>query len=282
MLFLFNPSVVAGTLVEIQKNNELTTAITDGQKVRMDTSPSEYVILDSSDHSVKIVNQQKQLVTVVNIAEANTDNNHVVKTSIASQGQGRKVAGYSTRKFSYTANGKYCGVLYGSINAIETNGVKELLTAMKIMMARQRAALGGFASLVDACTLADMQLVDYVNTVGLPMRTEKNGRVELEIKAIKTDVALADDAFAIPAAYKTVDMSGKVIPARQNIVEAKQAAANIEERPQDYQRQRPRIQHQGQPQSQSRNMARQIRQPRQIYPQSPYQRRYVPRMMGQY
>jgi len=166
MLCLFSSAVVAGTVVEIQNKNELTTAVTDGRKVRMNMSTSEYVVLDYSDHSVKIVDQQKQLVTFVNVTELTADSNaKTVQASITPQGHGQVIAGYNTQKFSYSANGRRCGVLYGSQNAYQTEGVKEMLAAMKIMMEKQRAALGGFASLVDACTLADMQLIDFVNMV---------------------------------------------------------------------------------------------------------------------
>lgn len=284
MLFLLSSTVVAGTVVEIQKNNEITTAITDGQRVRMDKSASEYVILDSSDHSIKIVNTNKQLVTLVNAGDATADSNTAaVHASISLQGHGQTVAGYRTQKFSYAANGKYCGVIYGSINAYETEGVRELLAAMKIMMEKQRAALGGFASLVDACTLADMQLVDFVDSVGLPMRTEKNGSIELEVKSINTDVVLAADTFAIPAAYKTVDMSGRVIAGSQNIAVPEQAisitgrAINARQ-PQGYHTQQPRMP----PQTQSGYMPRQVRQPRPMYPPTGYQAGGLPQFARPY
>lgn len=279
MLVLFCSSGVAGTIVEIQKSNELTRAIADGKKVRMNTSSSEYVIFDSSDHSVKVVNQQKQLVTQLNLSELNADDNQVnVQTSISPQGQGQTVAGYTTNRFSYMANGNNCGVLYGSRHAIDTKGVRELVSAMKVMMDIQRSALGGFASLVDACTLADMQLVDNVNTVGLPMRTEKNGKVELEVKAIRTGVALADDTFAVPATYRTVDMSGKVIQGPQNSTKAKQQTAKNDRQAQPYPARKPR----GKPQPHARAMTRKTWQPGSAYPPPGYQRRYDPRVTGRY
>ena len=205
MLFLFCSPVMAGTIIEIQNNNELTTLITDGQKVRMNMSESEYVIVDFSNHGVKVINPQKQQVTFLNTNYMTAGKNAAaVQISINKLGFGQEIAGYKTQKFSYQANGKPCGIIYGSKDAYQAKGIKELLAALTTMMEQQRAALGGFASLVDVCTLADMQLVDHVNTVGVPMRTEKNGSVELEIKSIKADVTLADDTFVIPASYKVL------------------------------------------------------------------------------
>ena len=203
MLFLFCSPVMAGTIIEIQNNNELTTLITDGQKVRMNMSESEYAILDYSNHSAKIINPQKKQVMFLNVNDMTAGSNAAtVQISIHELGNGQEIAGYKTQKFSYLANGRSCGVIYGSKSAYQANGIKELVAALKTLMEKQRAALGGFASLVDVCTLAGMQLMDHVTTIGVPLRTEKNGRVELEIKSIKADLSLADDTFVIPASYK--------------------------------------------------------------------------------
>ncbi len=203
LLCLFCSPVMAGTIVEIQNNNEISTVITNGQKARMDMSGSEYVIVDYSNHSAKMINPQQKQVLFLNINDMTAGNNSAkVQISINKLGNGQEIAGYKTQKFSYQANGRSCGIIYGSQDAYQTKGIKELLAALTTMMEQQRAALGGFARLVDVCTLADMQLIDHVNTIGVPMRTEKNGRVELEIKSIKADVTLADDIFVIPASYK--------------------------------------------------------------------------------
>ena len=202
MLFLFCSPVMAGTIIEIQNNNELTTLITDGQKVRMNMSESEYAILDYSNNSAKIINPKKKQVMFLNVGDMTAGNVVTVQILIKKLGDGQEIAGYKTQKFSYKANGRSCGVIYGSKNAFQADGIKELVAALKTLMEKQRVALGGFASLVDICTLADMQLMDHINTVGLPLRTEKNGRAELEIKMIKTDVSLANDTFVIPASYR--------------------------------------------------------------------------------
>ena len=67
----------------------------------------------------------------------------------------------------------YGGVIYGSKDAYHAKGIKDLLGAMKIMMEKQLAELGGLAGLVDDCVLADMKISDHVNSVGVPMRTKR-------------------------------------------------------------------------------------------------------------
>ncbi|MCK5394387.1 MAG: hypothetical protein KAJ32_00270 [Gammaproteobacteria bacterium] len=208
LLFLCNSTVMAGTIVEIQNKDELSSILTDGHLARLEMSGAEYAIVDYKKHSVKVVDPQKQQVMLLDLDDIAAGNDaNAVRISINKLGTGKMVAGYKTQKFRYTANGKMCGVIYGSQTAYETQGMKELFAAVTVMMNKQYAALGGFARLVDACTLADMQVGNYVSTFGVPMRTEKNGRVESEIKSIKTGVEIPVETFVIPAAYKKVAMN---------------------------------------------------------------------------
>lgn len=198
---------MAGTVIEVQSGNELKIVVTNGQLARMNMSADEYAIVDYSKQSVKVVNPKKQQVMVLATDNAAAGNNGTrVRTSVNNIGTGIDVAGYPTQKYVYSANRRSCGVIYGSKQAYQQQGIKELFQAMKTMMDNQRAALGGLAAMVDDCTLADMSLSDHVATIGVPMRYEKNGRVETEIKSIKHGVDLPMNTFAIPAAYKTVIM----------------------------------------------------------------------------
>lgn len=216
--------VQAGTIVEIQNNNELARIFTDGQRARMNMDGADYAIVDYNNHSIKLVDPQKQQVMLMNTEGLAADSTTpVVNTSLKHLGPGQDIAGYKTQKFGYSANGQSCGVIYGSHQAYQSKGIKQLLDAMNIMMDKQRAALGGFARLIDACKLADMNIGSHVNTIGAPMRTEKNGRINTEIKSIKVDVVLPADIFVVPASYKTVSLqqpmqllsNGKTGPSQQ-------------------------------------------------------------------
>ena len=210
-LLLSTSLLQAATVIEVQNNNDLTTVVTDGQFARMNMSGSEYVIVDYRKHTVQVVNPQKQQVMLLEADKlASSNNGSLVRTSIQKLGAGVEVAGYPTQKYSYSANGKSCGVIYGSMDVYQKQGIKELFQALKIMMDKQRAVLGGLASLVDDCTLADMKVSDHVKIVGVPMRTDKNGHVETEIKSIKYGVSLPPDTFVIPASYKTLTLQDQI------------------------------------------------------------------------
>lgn len=219
-LLLSTSVLQAATVIQVQNNNDLTTVVTDGQFARMNISESEYVIVDYHKQTVKVVSPQKQQVMLLDADKlASTNNGPQVRTSIQKQGPGVQVAGYPTQKYSYSANGKSCGVIYGSMDVYQKQGIKELFQAMKIMMDKQRAVLGGLASFVDDCTLAEMKVSDHVNIVGVPMRTDKNGRIKTEIKSIQYGVSLPPDTFVIPASYKTLTLQDQIRAASTGMTE---------------------------------------------------------------
>jgi hypothetical protein len=262
--FIFcSPALQAGTIIQIQNKNELSTVLTDGTQVRMNAGESEYIIIDYKSHRVKVVSPQKQEVMLLDTDGMAAGNNApVVRTSINKIGAGGAIAGYKTQKFSYTANGKPCGIIYGSRDAYQVKGIKELFSAMKSMVEKQQAVLGGFAGMVDDCTLADMKLSDQVNTIGVPMRTVKNGRVETEIKSIKVNVTLPADTFVIPASYKAVTM-------QEQMNEVSKDMSTMQQQMQQYQ-------------PQMQQMMRQMQESGQLSPEALEQMRRAQEMMKQY
>ena len=234
-------------------------------------SGADYFIVDYKNNNVRVVDPQKQQVMLLNVDEAAMGNSApMVRTSVKRLSSGQMIAGYKTQKYSYTANGKSCGVIYGSTDAYQARDIKALLSAMKTMLEKQRAVMGGFAAFVDDCTLADMQVADHVNTIGMPMRTEKNGRVESEIKSINMNVALPANTFVIPANYRNVTMQDETKVATKDV-------ANVQQKMQ----QRGYHGQQGQ-QPQVQQMARQMQQSGQMSPEMMEQMRRAQHMQQQY
>lgn len=268
VVFMLCSTVIqAGTVVEIQNQEELIRIMTDGQQARINISASEYVIVNYNNHSVRVVDPQKRQVMLLNTDVKATGNSAPkLRTSINNLGSGQVIAGYKTQKYSYSANGKTCGIIYGSKQAYQAKGIKQLMSAMETMMAQQTAVLGGLAAMIDDCTLADMKLSDHVSTLGVPMRTEKNGRIDTQIRSIKTDVALAANTFVIPASYKTVTMQEQITAASNNTATAQQRQRN------DYRNQQPQMQ----------QMMRQMQQSGQLTPEMMQQMRRTQQMMNQY
>lgn len=197
----------AGTVVEIQSEGTRSTILSDGKMVRMGMGEGEYAIVDTGKKQVNVVSPQKKQVMLLGTASvASGKPAPKVKVSFRPLGNGRVVAGYKTKKYDYLVNGKSCGILYGSHDAYQQKGVKGLVQAVQSIMDEQQAVMGGFSAFMDDCTQADMQISSYVQKIGIPMLTEKNGRIESEIKSIRTDVELPANTFVIPPSYKRVTM----------------------------------------------------------------------------
>ena len=216
---LFSSSIsMAGTVIEIKNNNEIITVLTDGKQARMNMGGSDYVIVDYKNSNVKTVDREKRQVKLFYIDNmSKTGNVSKIQASIKNLGAGPSIAGYQTQKFAYAVNGKACGVIHGSKAAYQHKDVKAMFNAIKTMMQQQLALLGGFASMVDACTLADIEMSNYVATIGAPMRIEKKGSVDTEVRSIKFDVALPADTFVIPESYKTVATNGEMPEVKKGV-----------------------------------------------------------------
>jgi hypothetical protein len=269
LLLMSAQALKAATVIEVKSDSDLTTVMTDGQFARMNMSGDEYVIVDYRQQTVKLVNPQNQKVMILEGSKAAVGNSGPqVHTAIQNLGAGMTIAGYPTQKYAYSANGKTCGVIYGSMDVYQQQGIKELFQAVDTMMEQQRAVLGGLASMIDDCTLAQMDVGDHVKALGVPMRTEKNGRIESEIKSIKHDVMLPADTFVIPASYKTMTVLEQIRAAANGLANMQRQGA---------QNQPAQIQ-----QPQMQQMVRQMPQSGQLSPEMMQQMRRNQEMMRQY
>ena len=207
LCLLGSSMTMAGTIIDIQNKNQLTTVLTDGQHARVNMGEGEFVLVDHRSQQLMMVNPHKHEIMLFDGKQILASNNGpMVRTAVKLIGAGINIAGYKTNKYEYSANGKFCGVIYGSKTAYQVQGVKKLFSAMKMLMDRQQAILGGLAGMLDVCTLADMKLSDHVATIGVPMRSEKNGYVETEIKNIKLNAEMPANVFVIPTSYRVTTM----------------------------------------------------------------------------
>lgn len=256
-------SAMAGTIVEIQSGNDLTTVMTDGKQARMSMSADEYVIANYQDNTMKYVSKAEREILLIDLNSKPAGKSaHSVKASIKKLGTGKTVAGYSTEKFSYSANDKKCGVVYGSKQALKLEGIEKLFKAMSAMAEKQRSMMGGYSAMIDECTQAEMNMDENIKTVGVPMRTEKDGHILSEVRSIKVNASLPADAFTAPADYKTVSMQQKMEEMSGKMADVKK----------QMQQQQPQMQ----------EMMRQMQQSGQMTPEMMERMRQAEEMMKRY
>ena len=263
-ILLLNSSVVmAGTIVTMKSGNNLSTIITDGKKAKMGMGDEGYIIVDYKTNSVKAVDPQRKQVILLSADDfPKSGNAPEINFSINDLGSGPTIAGYSTRKFSYKVNGQSCGIIYGSKKAYEQKGIKELFNAIKTMAQKQQAMMGGFAGMIDPCTLGDIKMSEKVATLGVPMRIEHRGKVETEVVSIKLNASLPANSFDIPSSYKTTTMAGEINKAKKDMAKMQQQM--------------------GQYQPQLQQMMQQMQQSGQMSPEVMEQLRKAQEQMRQY
>jgi len=207
-IVFFSLTAQAATVVTIVSQDKTDRIMSDGHQARIGINHDDYVIVDYKTGDIKMVMSAKQQVFLLNNdMSAMGGKTPAIKTKLELKASGPVIAGYKTRAYDWSANGRHCGVFYGSTEAMKTAGMKPLFAAVQKVIQKQREAMGGFAALMDACTLTNFQAGKQLAQAGIPMRMEKaGGEVISEIKQIQTGVRLPASAFEIPANYKIVTM----------------------------------------------------------------------------
>jgi len=234
MLCSASTAIYAATLIDVKdKDNGTTQIMTDGKKARMDTGKDgSYMVLDYDKQGVyAVLPEQQQIIDLSGEVPTMGGGGSAQKvhTELSPAGNGPTIVGYVTTKFTLKANGQHCGVLYGSREAMQAPGISQLFAAMKRMVDQQRAAMGGYASMVDVCTRASMDLALLADTVGLPMKMhDKNGSNVSEIIAINTSATLPANAFALPSSYKVVTLAEQLQQGQQGMKQLQQQMPQID------------------------------------------------------
>lgn len=221
LLVCFIPTTVtAATLIEIDSNEGgRTQVLTDGSKARINTSQDQsYVLIDYEKQSMHVVlPKQKQIMDMSGdmpsmAGKPSSD----IKVDVVPIGKGPDIAGYSTKKFTLKANGKNCGTIYGSTDAMKLSGIAQLHQTMKKFEEKQRASMGSFADMKDPCERAKMSLSSQADVIGMPMLDiDKNGKKDNEVIRIDTNASLPAGAFNLPKGYKTISVADQMKQAQQ-------------------------------------------------------------------
>jgi hypothetical protein len=226
-------SVMAATSIEvINGNGGRTQVMMDGNQSRLDMGEKEgYVLIDYSKQSMLIVIPEKKQILDMSDDMSSMGGKPApkVKTELVSNGSGPTIAGYPTIKYILKAEGRVCGTLFGSKEAMQTSGIDKLFESMKTMAEKQRAAMGSYASMIDVCTRANMDFAAQGQKVGVPMRMlDARGKITSEIKSIKTNVNLPANTFDIPQGYQTTTVAEQMQGARQAMSQGQRQMPDME------------------------------------------------------
>jgi hypothetical protein len=226
LCLLHSGLVQAGTFVEVKHENSLSTILSEGDKMRMSSSSSDYLIIDNSSKTIKAVNDAARKVVVIDMDSFPEPSSAAhVRVEFRNYGSGPQIAGFDTTRYEYMVNGRSCGFVYGSQSAMQADGIENMFSAMSTMIDSKRAMIGGFAALMDECKQADISLNEHVQRIGLPMRTERKGIIQTEVMTIRLNVPVPPESFIIPENYLAVSAIDEMQAVEKQRYDARRAPA---------------------------------------------------------
>jgi hypothetical protein len=225
LCLLHSGLIHAGTFIEVKHDNTLSTILSEGDKTRMSSSSSDYLVIDNSSKTIKAVNDAQRKVVVIDMNSLSVSDVAPVRVEFRNYGQGPRIAGFDTTRYEYMVDGRSCGFVYGSQSAMQADGIESMFRAMNTMIDSQRAMIGGFAALMDECKQADISLNEHVQRIGLPMRTERKGSIQSEVKTIRLNVPVPPESFIVPDNYVAVGALDEMKSVEKQRYDARRAPA---------------------------------------------------------
>jgi len=220
--FFLLPAAQAATLVEIKGGGEITKIYQDGPMSRLEMPGKRgYMVIDSAQQTMHMVIPAQRMVMDMSDTLKNapgSDTSSGVKTDISKQGSGPRVAGYKTTRYSYSANGKSCGTLFTSQDAMDDAGMGEVFEMMERMSSQADAMMSAFNQSVDPCQRTSSKLTKRLKDIGVPLRVlDAKGAVLSEVMSIDRKAKLPANAFTIPSDYKVQNTHKMMQDARKQM-----------------------------------------------------------------
>ncbi|MGH8558882.1 MAG: hypothetical protein ACRESZ_15805 [Methylococcales bacterium] len=214
---LFSFAVYGGTIVDIRnKNGRDSQFFSDDRMARLDTTDRKtYIIMDYAKQSVKVVMPDRLEVLDMSgeIPSLGFGGSAPDKTAlrIEAEGDGPEIAGYRTQQYKLSRNGEFCGTVFASRQALEDTGTDQTFSILRKVADKLTNTIASLLFAINPCQRAMTNSLDKVTSIGAPLRgLDQNGKVDIEITRIQTNVGLPPDTFAIPNKYKVVTADQKM------------------------------------------------------------------------
>lgn len=228
MALVLTKPVFADVQMTILDGEGRTSIISsDGNRARIEEQGEPgFIVIDYSAREMLIVDTQRGEVMSTSLGKGTVGvtGSGGVDVRLQGKGGGPVIAGYGTKKYSYTANGESCGIIYASKKLLENSGVRGLFESMRAMQAQSRSMMQGMGSgFLNLCQQANLLLTDSLEEIGAPMRIiGQDGQVESEVLRVKKDANFPSSHYEAPAGMTPVDMQQKVQEAMQGTGEMMQ------------------------------------------------------------
>ena len=223
LLILIAGNTFAATMLEIKSDEGLAKVYKEDSRSRMESGDG-YMIIDSKAQTLFVVMPDERRAIDISSALKTpaSGSSKPVSIDFKEGNAGPRIAGYKTVQYDYIADGKRCGNVLASTEALDDTGLEDTFEIMERMAAKADALMVAFNNNTDPCERAGSQFARYLKKIGIPMRVQAaNGKLISEIVRIEKNAKLPPNAFVVPAGYQVQDAGQlmRQIPNMQKIME---------------------------------------------------------------
>lgn len=215
---LFPVWAQAATFVEMKDPAGVTRIWTEGSKTRMDMSGDRgFMLVDSQQQTLYVVLPSRKTIMDISSTLRQAPESAGKPASYKKEGDGPDVAGYPTTRYSFSADGKHCGMVLASSEARDDAGLDTLFRTMDRMAAHAQSLATPFMNAAeDPCVQAEMQISGTIDKIGVPLQvSDANGKVASEVVKIDPDAKLPPGAFELPKDYEVQNTAMMMERARE-------------------------------------------------------------------
>jgi len=211
VLVSFSLTALGSTVIESKDaSGEVNKISIDGDWARFDGAEGGkdgYMLVNSKAQKYyMVVPAERTIIEFSADKKKKSKSRQKVDVNIKDLGDGPKMAGYATRKYELTANGKPCGSVLFSKQAAGIEDISKLMSTIGSLDPEAfmpEEMLQGFQSAADPCDMAEMQLEEQeLVKLGFPMKSlDPKGKTENEVVSIDEKAKLKPELFDLPKDY---------------------------------------------------------------------------------
>ena len=190
-----------------------STLVSNGSKVRIDNEKMPgYGIIDTERGEYLMVDTERNEAYSASLrSDGETAAARPVSLSVKDKGGGKKIAGYLTRKYRFSADGENCGTIYASKKLMNDDQVRGVFEAFRAMQQTARRMTAGLAGMLTPCQRANLQLADKIDSIGVPLQVlGADGSTLSEVQSVDTDVQVAASRYEVPSGMNIVSMDAQM------------------------------------------------------------------------
>ncbi|NOY66401.1 MAG: hypothetical protein GXP13_03205 [Gammaproteobacteria bacterium] len=197
----------SATLIEHEDPENSSRIWIDGSNIRIEMDRNgQYMLVDAKRNTVFIVEPAKRELIDMSEMVQQSKNTHGLKVKVDYVGKGPVIAGYSTKKYKLSVNGKQCELSLVSRQALKDTRIGGLMEKMDSMKFNPMAD-----QYLSDCERADGLFSVKMKNLGMPLATiDQGGVLRDKVKRITKNATLPEGGFKIPSGFRRVTMQQKM------------------------------------------------------------------------